>query len=202
MRRPVTTVNWTVLTTVGLAGGLVAGVIVGMPLGRLVNAMVTTAAVTCLIGGVLGFVQAIGLRPVLRRPLWWVLGTVVGLGLGLAAGVVAVEQLGLLAAGVRPNVARLSAVMRAVSFVGLGAIAGSVLGVAQWLVLRAQAPGVKHWVGTTAIGLAISFCGSSLLLDAARIRIGSGLGFAAFVVASGVMFGLATSRPLQHATEC
>jgi hypothetical protein len=194
------TVNWILLTTVGL-GGLAAGLIVGMPLGQLVNAMVTTAAVTCLVGGVLGSVQAVGLRAILRRPLWWVLGTVVGLGVGLAAGVVAVEQLGLLATGVRPNVARWGAVMRAVSFVGLGAIAGSVLGVAQWLVLRAQAPGVKHWVGTTAIGLAVSFCASSLLLDAVRIRIGSALGAAAFVIASGLMFGLATSRPLQRATD-
>lgn len=200
MRPSVTTANWTLLTTVGLGGGLVAGLIVGVPLGQLVNAMVTTAAVTWLVGGVLVSVQAVGLRPMLRHPLWWVLGTVVGLGVGLAAGVIAVEQLGLLVTGVRPNVARLGAFMQALSFVGLGSIAGTVLGVAQWFVLRSQAPGVKHWVRTTATGLAISFCVSSLLLDAAAIRISSGLGVVTFVVASGLVFGLATSRPLQHAT--
>src|SRR5215813_13113097 len=84
MKQSVSSANWTFLTTFGLAGGLIAGLLVGMPLGKLVNAMVTTAVVTCFVGGVLGSFQAFGLRPVLRRPMWWVLGTVAGLG--LAAG--------------------------------------------------------------------------------------------------------------------
>ena len=136
MSRPVTAMNWTGLTTLGLAGGLIGGLLVGMPLGELVNAMVTTAAVTCFVGGVLGSFQAFGLRPVLRRPLWWVLGTVAGLGIGLAAGVVVVEQLGTLMTGARPNIGRLGPFTRAISFVTLGSVAGTVLGVAQWLVLR------------------------------------------------------------------
>jgi hypothetical protein len=193
--RQVTTVNWTWLTTLGLAGGLIGGLLIGKPLGELVNAMVTTAAVTCFVGGVLGSFQAFGLRPVLRRPLWWVLGTVAGLGIGLAAGVVVVvEQLGTLLAGARPN-----PFTRAISLVILGSVAGTVLGVAQWLVLRSQAPRIRHWVATTAIGLAISFCAGSLLLTAVGLRISSGLGVGAFVVVSGLMFGAITSRPLQRA---
>jgi len=192
-------VHWTSLTALGLAGGLIGGLIVGMPLGELVNAMVTTAAVTCFVGGVLGSFQAFGLRPVLRQPLWWVLGTVAGLGIGLAAGVVVVEQIGMLATGARPNVARLGPLTRAISLVTLGSVAGTVLGVAQWLVLRSQAPRIKHWVATTAIGLAISFCVGSLLLNAVGIRISSGMGVVTFVVVSGLMFGLITSRPLQRA---
>jgi len=192
----VTTVNWIWLTTIGLAGGLIGGLLVGMPLGKLVNAMITTAVVTCFVGGVLGSFQAFGLRPVLRRPMWWVLGTVAGLG--LAAGVVVVEQLGTLITGARPNIARLGPFTRAISLVALGSLAGTVLGVAQWLVLRSQAPRIRHWVATTAIGLAISFSAASLLLTAAGLRISSGLGAGAFVVISGLMFGAITSRPLQR----
>ena len=54
-------------------------------------------------------------------------------------------------------------------------------------------------VGTTAIALAMPFCGSSLLLDASHIRIISGLGVVTFVLASGVMFSFATSWPLRNA---
>jgi len=197
--RQVTTVNWTWLTTLGLGGGLIGGLLVGMPLGELVNAMVTTAAVTCFVGGVLGSFQAFGLRPILRRPIWWVLGTVAGLGIGLAAGVAVVEQLGTLITGARPNIARLGPLTRAISLVTLGSVAGTALGAAQWLVLRAQAPRIRHWVATTAIGLAISFCAGSLLLTAVGLRISSGLGVGAFVVVSGMMFGAITSRPLQRA---
>jgi hypothetical protein len=197
--RQVTTLNWTWLTTLGLAGGLIGGLLVGMPLGKFVNAMVTTAAVTCFVGGVLGSFQAFGLRPVLQRPLWWVLGTVAGLGIGLAAGAVIVEQLGTLFTGARQNIARLGPFARAISLVTVGLVAGTALGVGQWLVLRSQAPRISHWVWTTAIGLAISLCAGSLLLTAVGLRISSGLGVSAFVMISGLTFGAITSRPLRRA---
>ena len=199
MNRQVTTLNWTWFTTLGLAGGLIGGLLVGMPLGELVNAMVTTAVVTCFVGGVLGSFQAFGLRAVLRRPWWWVLGTAAGLGIGLAAGVVVVEQLGTLFTGARPSIARLGPFTRAISLVTVGLVAGTVLGVGQWLVLRSQAPRISHWVTTTAIGLAISFCAGSLLLTAVGLRISSGPGVGTFVVISGLVFGAITSRPLQRA---
>ena len=194
----VTTLSWTSLTALGLACGLVGGLLVGMPLGEIVNAMVTTAAVTCVVGGVLGSFQAFGLRSVLRRPLWWVLGTVVGLGVGLAVGVVFVEQVGILATGVRPNVGRLGPLTRAISLVALGSVAGTVLGISQSLVLRSQVPRIEHWVATTAIGLAMAFCAGSLLLNALGLRISSGPGVVTFVAVAGLMFGLITSRPLQR----
>ena len=198
MKRSVSTLSWTALTTVGLGGGLSAGLIVGMPLGELVNAMITTAAVTCLVGGVLGCAQAFALRTMLRRPFWWILGTVVGLGVGLAMGVVIVEQLGILITGIRPNVARLDPIYRAVSFIGLGTVVGCLLGVAQWLVLRSQARRIRGWVVTSAAGLALSFCASSVLLDLTRLPIGSGSGAITFVITSSLLFGVITSRPLQH----
>src|SRR5262249_42526422 len=134
----------------------------------------------------------------LRQPFWWILGTVVGLGVGLAMGVVIVEQLGILITGIRPTVARLDPISRAVSFIGLGAVAGCLLGVSQWLVLRSQAPHIRRWVVTNAAGLAVSFCASSVLLDLTRLSIGAGAGAIAFVVTSSFLFGVITSQPLQH----
>lgn len=166
--------KWTTLTTVGLAGGLIAGLLIGMPLGEIVNAMIVTAAVTCTVGGVLGGVQAIGLRRTLRKPLWWIVATIAGIGLGLALGVVIVEQVGILATGSRPNIARIGAAMRALSFVTVGLVAGTILGVAQWLVLRAQAAGVRYWVPASGLGLAMAFncqlAGDRPLRDALRLR--------------------------------
>src|SRR5262249_45740280 len=97
-----------------------------------------------------------------------------------------------------PNIARLGPFTRAISLVTLGSLAGTVLGVAQWLVLRSQAPRIRHWVATTAIGLAISFSAASMLLTAAGLRISSGLGAGAFVGISGLLFGAITSRPWQR----
>ena len=190
------TAEWTFLTAAGLAGGLIAGLLIGMPLGQIVNAMIVTAAVTCLAGGILGGAQAIGLRRILRRPLWWIVATTVGIGVGLAAGVVLVEQIGILATGTRPNVARLGGGMRAISMVALGLIAGTIVGAAQWLVLRAQRAAVQHWIPASGLALAAAFAGSSLLLDAAGLRIGSLAGVMTFVLASGLAFGLLTSWPL------
>jgi len=191
--------NWTALTTLGLAGGLIAGLLVGMPLGRLVNAMIVTALVTCIVGGVLGTFQAAGLRRLLSKPLWWIAATIVGLGIGLALGVVLVEQTGILITGTRPRIAQLSAAMRAVSFVTVGFIAGTVLGVAQWVVLRAQRSAVRHWVVASGVALAVAFCLASVLVDVAGLRFASGIGVFSFLILSGLMFGGLTSWPLRSA---
>lgn len=193
------TIEWTSLTTVGLGGGLVTGLLMGMPLGQIVNAMVVTAAVTCLVGGVLGSLQAVGLRRMLSRPLWWVLATIIGIGVGLAAGVVLVEQVGILTTGNRLNIARLSPVARAASFVTVGLVAGTILGFAQWLVFQFQMPQVRHWVSASGIALAVAFSSSSLLVDLSGVRIASVAGVGLFVLASGVVFGVLTSWPLRRA---
>ena len=191
--------SWTLLTAVGLAGGLIAGLLVGMPLGQIFNAMIVTAAVTCVVGGVLGSMQAVYLRQLLTKPIWWIVATILGLGVGLAAGVVLIEQIGILVTGSRPNVAHLTAPMRALSFLALGLVSGTFLGVAQWLVLRRQASGVKYWVPTIAIALAIAFCVSSLLTDLSGLRFATAPGLVMFVLASGLAFGALSSWPLLRA---
>ncbi|HYM61907.1 MAG TPA: hypothetical protein VEZ11_13570 [Thermoanaerobaculia bacterium] len=192
-------VVWTLFTTTGLAGGLVAGLLLGMPLGQIANAMIVTAAVTGVVGAVLGGMQAISLRRLLSRPLWWIVSTVAGLGAGLSTAVVVVETVGTAIAGKRPNVFHLSSPMRALSFIALGLVAGTVVGLAQWLVLRRQIPRIKHWVLTTGAGLAIAFSASSLVVDLSTIGLRSAVGGALFVTLSGILFGLVTSLPLRRA---
>jgi hypothetical protein len=183
--------QWTLLTTVGLAGGILTALIVGKPIGKIVGAMLVTAIVTALVGAILGGMQAVWLRRLVARPVWWIAATTGGVGIGLAMGVVAIEQTGILITGQRPNVLHLSTPMRAVSFLALGLMTGLVLGVAQWLVLH-----VRHWVVTSAAGLALAFTTASLLVDASLGGIASPAGLIAFVVISGVLFGAATSLPL------
>jgi hypothetical protein len=197
----VSTIQWTMFTALGLATGLVAGVLLGMPLGQIVNAMIVTAAVTCIAGAILGGFQAISLRRVLRRPIWWIVATVIGLGVGLAAAVVTIEQTAILLTGHRPQLAHLTTFYRAISFIALGLVAGTILGIAQSLVLRRQLPAVKQWVPSTAIGLAIALSASSLAVDLSGLRVPTAMGAIAFVILSGFAFGALTSRPLRRAAH-
>lgn len=197
--RAFNTTEWTILTALGLAGGLTAGVLAGIPLGQVLNAMIATALVVVIVGGVLGTLQAAGLRRLLSKPLWWIAATIAGVAIGLAFGVVIVEEAGRLITGTTPRVAQLSAAMRALSFVTLGFVAGTVVGFAQWLVLRSQHPAVRHWVLVSGAALAVAFCLASLIVDASGVPFASVLGRLAFVALSGLMFGGLTSRPLRSA---
>jgi hypothetical protein len=192
--------EWTLLTMVGLSAGLIGGLLVGMSLKEVVNAMIITGVVTCVVGGGVGGFQAVGLRRLLGRPVLWTVATIIGIGVGLAAAVVLVEQVGILATGERPNLARLSGPIRALSFVTVGLITGGVVGVMQWVVLRRGAPGVKHWIPASAIALGVAFAGSSLLIDVVGLRIGSAAGAATFVIAAGFGFGALSAWPLRRAS--
>ena len=169
-------------------------------LGRIANAMVVTVAVTCCVGAILGGFQALGLRKLLAAPRWWVLATVLGVGVGLAAGVVIVEQAGILATGTRPNIGRLTLPFRTLSLFVVGLATGTALGCAQALVLRRQIPRVKGWAFSSALGLATAFAASSLLVDSVGLRFASLPGVIMFVVVSGAAFGVLTSKPLRSAT--
>lgn len=187
--------RWTILTAAGLAGGLTAGTLVGIPLGRLLDAMIAIAVMIGVIGAVLGAFQAAGLRMVVARPSWWIAATIVGVAAGLALGVVLVQEIGILLTGIPLRIAQLSTAMRAASFVTVGLVAGTVLGVAQWIVLRAQRSTVRHWVVVCGAALAVAFCLASLLVDASGLRYASGIGRFAFLIISGILFGAMTSWP-------
>lgn len=196
---PVSFRNWTLLTACGLAAGLVAGLLIGIPVSAIANAMIVTATATACVGAVLGLFQALGLRRILKHPGWWVLASVVGIGVGLAAGVVLVEQIGILLTGTRPNIGRLSPAMRALSLVAVGLVAGTILGAAQALVLRRQSPRVRFWTLATALALPLAFAASSLLVDGIGLGIASAAGLILFVLVSGLAFGALTTWPWRYA---
>jgi hypothetical protein len=187
--------QWTLLTTVGLAGGMLTALVVGKPIGKIVGPMLVTAVVTAIVGAVLGSLQSVWLRRMPARPIWWIAATTGGVGIGLASGVVLVEQVGTLLTGQRPNVVHLSTTGRALSFFAVGLVTGAFLGAAQWLVLR-----VPHWTVVSALGMASAFAAGSLVVDAALGGIGSPAGVITFVVISGVLFGACTSWPLLKKT--
>jgi hypothetical protein len=191
-------IHWTILTTAGLAGGLAAGAAAGIPLGRLLNAMAAIAVMTVVIGAVLGAFQAAGLRRLLAKPAWWIAATVAGVAAGLALGVMLVQEIGIRLTGSPLQIAQLGTAMRALSFVAVGLVAGTVLGAAQWLVLRAQRQDVKQWVVVCGAALAIAFCVASLLVDASGMRYASGIGRFSFLLLAGGLFGALTSLPLRR----
>ncbi|HEY8131253.1 MAG TPA: hypothetical protein VII12_05130 [Thermoanaerobaculia bacterium] len=191
--------QWNLLTTIGLAGGIVAALLVGKPLDQLVGAMIVTAILTCLVGAFLGGMQAVYLRQLLARPIWWVVATVAGMGIGLAVGAVLVEQVGTLISGHRPQIVQLTPALRALSFAVLGLVSGTILGFSQWLVLRRQRPTIQRWIPTSAVALALAFPASSLIVDAFAGGIASPVGLITFVLASGLAFGAITSGPLRRA---
>lgn len=189
--------QWTVFTAIGLAGGLAAGVLLGSPLGQLFNAMIVTALVVAVVGAVLGSFQAAGLRPLLAKPWWWIAATILGTGAGLALAVVLVEEIGRAITGAPPRVAHLGTATRALSFVVVGFVTGTVLGLAQWLVLRAEKTVVKNWVIVCGIALGAAFSLASLFVDLAGVQFPTVAGRIIFVVLAGLMFGGLTSLPLR-----
>jgi hypothetical protein len=198
-RYTVRTWEWTFLTTLGLAAGLIGGLAADAALDDIVNAMVVTAVVTCVVGAGLGGFQAFSLRRVVKRPLWWMTATAVGMAIGLAAGVVLVEQIGILLTGQRPNIARLDPSVRALSLLVVGLTSGTAVGLAQWVVLRRYAKDVRHWATSTGVALALAFATSSVLVDLSPFRLASAAGLVAFILLSGLMFGAMTGWRLRNA---
>lgn len=188
--------TWILVTTVGLAGGIFAGVLLGIPLGRIANAMIVTVALTGATGAALGGMQAAVIRPLLPRPIWWIVATTAGVGAGLAAGIVVIEKVGTFFTGHRPSLFQVSPLFRALSFVMLGIIAGTILGLLQGLVFRLQRFPIKFWAATTGIALGGAFAAGSILVDVSGLKLSSLAGFIAFVLASGLAFGTLTSWPL------
>lgn len=118
---------------------------IGFPLGGIASQLLVgpvesplRGAFAGLIAGVvIGLVQWLVLRQVIPLPVGWVLGAALGMAAGMATGIAffgtSTEGNGLL--------------LRAL-------LTGLTIGVAQWLILRAQIPASGWWVGVIAIGWA------------------------------------------------
>ena len=93
-----------------------------------------------VIGIFIGIAQWLILKGRIHRAGWWILATIIGFGLGKAVGD-AVAQ----------------AVTGALGFGLDGAVIGSSLGVAQWLVLRRHVAQASWWMLASSVAWAVGW---------------------------------------------
>jgi hypothetical protein len=189
-------ITWAVLTACGWGAGLGAGLFLGAPIEAVVGMMFVTPVVTGLAGGVLGTGQWLALRhwPGTR---WWIPASAVGLAVGLTVGITLVEQVGRWVTGGPVNVARLTTFERAGSFAVIGVLTGLFLGAAQCMVLRRAAPRTGAWAAHVALALTAALVAASLVVDTAFGSVVAPVGFCAFAVLSGCIFGVISGLRLR-----
>lgn len=191
----ITALRWTAATTLGLASGVSLAFALQDPIEALVGMILLTPVLTLLAGTILGAAQWIELRHRLRSAGRWLLSTAFGLGIGLAVGVVALEVLGQFLLGYPLRLLRLDAAERAFSFLLLGLISGSCLGLTQQLVLRKASCLPKSWFLLTAAGLGLGFPAGSLLADLLLQDFASMAGLLTLMLVAGAVLGAFTARP-------
>ena len=93
-----------------------------------------------VIGVCVGILQSIALRGRVKHTGWWVVATVIGFAIGkFAADAITQSMAG------------------AVGFALGGAVIGTALGAAQWLVLRRQLAPAGLWIPATAVAWAVGW---------------------------------------------
>jgi hypothetical protein len=189
-------VQWVALTVLGLVAGLALALPLGVPIFAILGAMAGTPIVLGIVGLSLGTAQ----WPIIRRHVsssgWWVLASTLGLAVGLTVGVILVEQIGRAIIGGPINFRMLGVAARAASFGTIGLMAGALLGLAQWLVLRRHAPGCGRWVRINAWSLGAGLAGGSLLADLFVAKSGSLPSVAILLVIGSAFAGACTAQAL------
>ncbi|MDZ8106791.1 MAG: protein kinase [Nostoc sp. DedQUE12a] len=125
--------KWVLVNTVGGVVGFGVGGLVGDAVWR-ANAVAGFVLLGILWGGLLGVMQWLMLRGLVFCK-WWVLATVVGIT-GFVLGY--------------------DAVGRPVGYAVVGAVAGTLLGMIQWLVLRRSLSRTAWWVLANTVGVTIA----------------------------------------------
>jgi hypothetical protein len=188
--------QWVALTVLGLIGGLALALPLGVPIFAVLGAMAGTPIVLGLVGLSLGTAQ----WPIIRRHMassgWWVVASTLGLAIGLTAGVILVEQIGRAMIGGQVNFRMLGIAGRAASFGTIGLLAGTALGLAQWLVLRRHVPGCGQWVRINSWSLGVGLACGSLLADVFVAKSGSLASAAILLVIGSAFAGACTARAL------
>src|SRR5215469_9948199 len=187
---------WTVLTVLGLLAGLALALPLGVPIFAVLGAMVGTPVVLGIVGLSLGTAQ----WPVIRRHIssawWWIVGSTLGMAVGLTLGVTLVEQIGRAIVGGPLNFRMLGVPARAASFGTIGLVAGTAVGLAQWLVLRRHSASCRRWIHVNALSLAAGLASGSLLADALVPRSGSLASTAILLVIGSAVAAISTARAL------
>jgi hypothetical protein len=192
-----TSLRWIALTALGLSAGFGIALALQDPIEALVGMILLTPVLTLLAGSILGAVQWIELRRRIASSGRWLLSTALGLGIGLLVGVVGIEVVGQTLVGHPLRLLQLDPAPRAFTFLILGVISGTCLGLAQRVLLRRHLPASWPWL--SACGLGLGFPAGSLLADTLMSGITSPAGLLALVVVSGAMLGGFTARPLTRA---
>ena len=159
---------WVAYTTLGyfILGAVTIAVIRFMPGGLLLGAILGM--------GVVGFMQWFVLRRYLpgMRGLGWTLATVLGQLVGMILAFIVAVLLGpRLYLTFASSVETIGGpIAQSVNAFVNGAVLGTIIGFAQWLILRRYLQAAGWWVSTTAVAMALSSVVSALWLPG----IGSG----------------------------
>jgi hypothetical protein len=184
--------------TVGLGATLLIGafLLVQMepPIGAIPAAALSVLAGTVIEGSVVGTAQWLVLRRPLQRMRWrvWVLATALGAGVAWTLGMIPSTLLFAGAdTGTGASVQMNDLVIYALA-AGLGLVAGSILGVPQWLALRRHLPKASWWVLANALawmlGMVVVFIGTSLI-PVQEMTWSVAFLLLLFVVAAGALVG-------------
>ena len=187
----------------GFGGAVVVGAGVVTVLGRLSGAAQLGATALAVVaagvveGSCLGFAQWVALRPSLPaiRRRAWLLATVAGAVIAWGAGMAIGTRLGDAAGDAvgDPASGAPALALMVLSGAGVGALAGMILAVPQWLVLRRAVSHARWWVPAHALawtmGMLAAFAGMALIDErtpvplTAAIGSASGLAMGALVAA-------------------
>jgi hypothetical protein len=139
-----------------------------------------------VIGLAVGGAQAWALRWHMRRPLVWTAVTTLAVGIGIPLGLATANAIG-------GTVGRLGC------FTGV-ALLGTLVGVAQSLLLRYPMVSSLKWTGASAFavtaGLLTGITCDAVFRTTPRSWLGLALGFVVYPAVIGFVMGLLTLRPL------
>lgn len=170
--------GWTLATT----GGMLLGFLPTIPLVNLLDLGIAQIAVPVLAGTVIGFAQWIVLRRYLTPSSTWELAD----GTTWAAGYV----LGLLLVLALPS----TIFIATIGYLLFGVIVALV----QWPVLRREIPNILVWILANAIGWAVGFWVSQLVLPlfVTEPLVSPAVGTTVMAVTSGLVAGAITGLAL------
>ncbi len=171
--------EWTLANTLaealGLGATLLAGVLVFARLepriGPVASALIGVALGAVIEGGIVGTAQWLVLRAPLEGLRWrrWAIATAIGAGIAWALGMTPSVIMALASqdSGVGAEAQGPEGLAFYALAAGLGLIAGPILAVAQWWVLRDFVPRAGWWIPANAlawaVGMVIVFWGTSFI---------------------------------------
>lgn len=148
--------GWIVANAIGYAVGFAlwqaAFPVIRPALGALLGGTLLVAGFGATVGLCAGLAQAAILRRGLALAGAWLLASVVGAAVGFAVGA---EITALMNAALEPQVG--IPLTDAALVLTFGAVIGVGMGLAQWLILRAQGIPGRRWILASAVGLLIGY---------------------------------------------